>query len=373
MKKAILAFIAIGFIVLNSNKPCSAQQFWIVGGQEASEGQFPWIGDMRIPDGHFCGAALIHPRWAITAGHCVDTSVIPLAGTTIRFNSVNTINALNPGGGVEAEVKAFFPHQLFSLTTANPAGGYDIGLVLLKQPVTSITPISLPATSDMATVYQTGAPVKMAGWGVKDTFSGDISFNMKWCNTKVYDHNICDSLTTAIYNTSLSNNVFCAGYKAGEVQAGSAAGDSGGPVWIEQPGGGKKIIGVVSGGFDETTLQDEPGLFTKLAAYRPWIDSVMNANDPATSISQLSWNGEEIKVGSDGSNINLILGDLKTGNVMVRLYNIEGKIAYHVAIANPSFKSYLINTTGMPQGVYLLRISDKDGKSFTRKLVNATR
>ena len=49
----------------------------IVGGSNASEGEYPWMvalvdaDEESNYDGQFCGGTLIHPYWVITAAHCV--------------------------------------------------------------------------------------------------------------------------------------------------------------------------------------------------------------------------------------------------------------------------------------------------------------
>jgi len=42
----------------------------IVGGSEASRGQFPWQVAIIIDDSTFCGGSLISPDWVMTAAHC---------------------------------------------------------------------------------------------------------------------------------------------------------------------------------------------------------------------------------------------------------------------------------------------------------------
>ena len=44
----------------------------IVGGEEATPNQFPWIVALFVDNAWFCGGALISENWVLTAAHCVD-------------------------------------------------------------------------------------------------------------------------------------------------------------------------------------------------------------------------------------------------------------------------------------------------------------
>ena len=44
----------------------------IVGGEEASPHQYPWMAALFIDDKWFCGGSLISDQWVMTAGHCAD-------------------------------------------------------------------------------------------------------------------------------------------------------------------------------------------------------------------------------------------------------------------------------------------------------------
>lgn len=70
----------------------------IVGGDEASEGQFPhqvslqWGYPPLGKLGHFCGGTIISDTWILTAGHCI--LAIPSYGTFVVKGGKHTISEI---------------------------------------------------------------------------------------------------------------------------------------------------------------------------------------------------------------------------------------------------------------------------------------
>lgn len=177
----------------------------IMGGNDASSGQFPYQVSLRNAfNSHFCGASIINARWVLTAAHCTVNS------SPSNVNIVIGSHLLNSGGTTYkcAQIRVHPSYNSNTLandvsvlqTTSNIAlGSYAQAVPLINRDV------------------QSGSLV-VSGWG-QLSGNGNIPNNLQYLYTNVITRDDCSR------RISINADTVCAFVSANK---GICFGDSGG-------------------------------------------------------------------------------------------------------------------------------------------------
>ncbi|XP_010005565.1 PREDICTED: transmembrane protease serine 9 [Chaetura pelagica] len=254
------------------SRPAMQTASRIVGGSEASRGEFPWQVSLRENNEHFCGAAILTEKWLVSAAHCFTEFQDPAmwaayTGTTSLRGS--------DSAAVKTGIARIIPHPSYNTDTAD----YDVAVLELKRPVTFtkyIQPVCLP---DAGHRFPTSKKCLISGWGyLRDDFLVKPEVLQK-ATVELLDQTLCSSL----YSHALTDRMMCAGYLEGKID--SCQGDSGGPLVCQEPSGKFFLAGIVSWGIGCAEAR-RPGVYTRVTKLRDWILDAISAFP--TSIARTS-------------------------------------------------------------------------------------
>lgn len=225
----------------------------IVGGGEASHGEFPFIVSLQTNYmGHFCGGSLIKKNWVLTAAHCVSGIIDKVVIGLHDQKNMTNVESIS--------VKKIIPHPNYDSNTTD----YDFALLELAQdsryePIALNTAeIDIPASNSpiMATV---------AGWGATNENSYTLPNLLQKVDVPLITQQSCNN----DYRGSITDRMLCAGYDRGGKD--SCQGDSGGPLIANADDNQRYLIGVVSWG-EGCARARKPGVYSKVSAAISWIN-----------------------------------------------------------------------------------------------------
>lgn len=339
----------------------------IVGGQTAPKGAYPWMTALVMRgqtslDGQFCGGALIHPQWVLSAAHCVEGMKASALDVVVGGHDLRSAT-----DGTRVAVSRIVIHPRFS--TSNGLLVHDFALLKLSQPITGVAVLPL---ADAASQVAPGTAVRGLGWGTISEGGRSSPVLLE------VDMNLFSLTAAAQVYPGLSEAHLAAGVPGGGRD--TCQGDSGGPLVISDGRGGWRHAGTVSFG-DGCGRDGVPGIYGNTVTYRSWILQQIGASgtqtpnlpvatddhaNSAASATLLSWNTPvrgvletaadrdwfRLEVGASGS---LNLTSSGTNDVRGTLFSASGsQLAQNDNGAGaPNF----LITTPVAAGTYYLQVS----------------
>ncbi|MBI4800943.1 MAG: serine protease [Elusimicrobia bacterium] len=217
----------------------------IVGGVEATKGEFPFIVSLQSSYGsHVCGGSLIKKNWVLTAAHCVGYFKSVVVG--LHTQGVTT-------GTEKFTVLQTVKHPDWNSSTLSN----DYALAKLSGD-SRFAPVALQSTELSGNVN-----FITAGWGTTSE-SGSLSKNLLKVTVPMVSQETC----SASYPDSINDSMICAGYPEGGKD--SCQGDSGGPL-VTGGGFSMTLAGIVSWG-EGCARPNKYGVYSKVNAALTWIN-----------------------------------------------------------------------------------------------------
>ncbi|XP_071538001.1 phenoloxidase-activating factor 1-like [Panulirus ornatus] len=263
----------------------SLLQLKVFHGEDAPLGAFPWMAILgfkppRLEDlNWYCGGSLITERYVVSAAHCVAKNY---AGghvlTVVRLGEHNRDTDRDcpaSGGDCALPVQDFKPEEIIIHPNFDKRGAAsdDIFLIRLDRPATFNTyvrPICLPPADLDVGSFVGSRQAVVAGWG--KTQESDQASILQYARLPFVDLETCRTYF-ATSGINLSPEQVCFG---GEGARDSCARDSGGPLFLPDPGSANFVlIGVVSFGLSDLGCGaiGVPAVYANVASYRSWITS----------------------------------------------------------------------------------------------------
>jgi len=235
----------------------------IVGGVDTTYERNPWqvaliyAEDKDDPArGQFCGGVIIHPRWVLTAAHCVDGGTQPE-----QVDVISGTKFLRPGGGYRVTVDSITYHPNYDRVTKN----FDIAILRVKGPLKGR--VIVP---DDAAALRDGVKIWVSGWGVTDKPASASTTILQGVSLDFIASGLCNEPLS--YLKRVTENMFCAGVNDTDGGGGkdSCQGDSGGPASVGGDAKSAKLVGLVSWG-EGCGVPYKYGVYTKISKFFAWV------------------------------------------------------------------------------------------------------
>lgn len=227
----------------------SEQESAIVGGAEVPAGLWPDAVAVLGTSGT-CTGTLVAPDVVITAGHCANNRPVQVIADTIDYAHDDSVS-------VQVAKTVAYPSWQTS---------YDLAVLVLASPIDHVEPrrVGTACTFDG---FEASSVVRLVGFGATDTLGRAANTRLRQAMTMVTDPDCTEA--SGCKPAIAPGGEFVAG---GTGQADSCFGDSGGPVYLDTPGG-PVVIGAVSRGVDGArTPCGGGGIYVRTDKVVDWVE-----------------------------------------------------------------------------------------------------